>query len=75
MINDLNALQRIVAYLRLMREELAADLDRMDRRDLRGEHAANDYTNYHVKRDKLHANDGREGQDRDTSGMPLKPGG
>ena len=36
MTDNLDALQRIVAYLRLAREELAADLDRMDRRDLGG---------------------------------------
>ena len=39
------------------------------------EDAVNAYAQTQIKRERLHANDGREGQDRDTSGMPLKPGG
>jgi hypothetical protein len=33
-MDDLDALRRITAYIRLMRADLAADLDRMDYNDL-----------------------------------------
>ena len=80
MTDDLDALKRIAAYLRLAREELAADMDRLDARDLERvvpldyarEDQANAYANAAIKRDKL--NSGRPEHDMTTDGMPLKQG-
>ena len=75
MTDDLDALKRITAYLRLAREELAADMDRLERvvpMDYAREDQANAYANAAIKRDKL--NKGRPEHDMTTDGMPLKAG-
>ena len=78
MRNQLDALKRIIAYLRLAREELAADMDRLDAGDLARvipldyarEDEVNAYANAAIKRDKL--NRGRPEHDMTTDGMSLK---
>ena len=78
MRDELDALKRIAAYLRLAREELAADMDRLDRLervvplDYAREDQVNAYANAAIKRDKL--NRERPENDMTTDGMPLKAG-
>ena len=75
MRDELDALKLIAAYLRLAREELAADMDRLELvvpLDYAREDQANAYANAAIKRDKL--NKGRPEHDMTTDGLSLKQG-